>query len=62
MFKKEKAMGTVETGKNANLILTNVNPLQDLNSISNHCGVIKDGKYYSRKKCDEMLKKIKADK
>jgi len=59
-LKKEAEMGTVEIGKKANLILTGTNPLFDLKAVHSHFGVIKDGIYYSKEKCDEMLYKIKA--
>ena len=60
MFKKRKGNGYNRNRKKANLILTNTNPLNDLDAIYNHSGVIKDGIYYSREKCDEMLGKIKV--
>lgn len=52
-------VGTVETGKKANLILIDKNPLENLQTLSRHAGVIKSGVYYSRKACDGMLLKIK---
>lgn len=56
---KEKEIGTIEPGKKADLIITKSNPLKDLQTISNHAGVIKSGIYYSREKCDDILDKIK---
>jgi len=56
---KESQIGTVETGKKANLIITCENPLENLKTLSGHCGVIKSGVYYSRETCNQMLEDIK---
>jgi len=51
--------GSVETGKNANLILLNRNPLEDISATLSIEDVIKDGKIYSREELDSMLNQIK---
>jgi len=56
---KEAEIGTIETGKKADMILTNKNPLDDLHTISCHLGVIKHGVYYSREACNKILAEIK---
>ncbi len=48
-FKEEKSWGSVETGKKANLLLLNANPLEDLENVSKVEGTILNGKYYSQK-------------
>jgi imidazolonepropionase-like amidohydrolase len=58
-LKKENEIGTIQKGKKADLIITYDNPLNNLDTIQNHLGVIKSGVYYSREKCDEILKGIK---
>jgi imidazolonepropionase-like amidohydrolase len=59
---QEAEMGTVAAGKRANLILADGNPLEDLDAVRRHAGVVKDGVYYSRQKCDEMLQKARQTK
>lgn len=56
---REAETGTVETGKKADMILTEKNPLDDLNTISCHLGVIKNGVWYSKEKCGQILAEIK---
>lgn len=55
---KDKEIGTIEIGKKADLIIVKDNPLQNLKALRNHDGVIKDGIWYSREKCDQLLKEI----
>ena len=52
--------GSVETGKKANLILLNSNPLEDISATLSIETVIKDGQVYNRAELDTMLSKIKA--
>lgn len=52
--------GSVETGKKANLILLNRNPLEDISATLSIEDVIKDGKLYSREELDSMLNQIKV--
>ncbi|MCK6542653.1 amidohydrolase family protein [bacterium] len=51
----EQRIGTIEAGKEADLILLNGNPLEDIGSIADHNGVMIRGVWYSREKLDEML-------
>ncbi len=58
-LKKEKEIGTIEKGKKADLILMQDNPLEDLQTIQRHVGVVKSGRFYSRDMCDSILDRIK---
>lgn len=48
-------MGSVETGKIADLILLDGNPLQDIANTRRIAGVFAQGRYYSRKDLDGMI-------
>lgn len=48
-LKEDKVWGSVETGKKANLLLLNANPLEDIENVSKVEGTILNGKYYSQK-------------
>ncbi|WP_084446674.1 amidohydrolase family protein [Hymenobacter roseosalivarius] len=51
--------GSIETGKYADLVLLNQNPLADINNIKKIDAVISRGKVYSANDLAESLKKIK---
>jgi imidazolonepropionase-like amidohydrolase len=51
--------GTIEPGKRADLLLTPKNPLQDLSTLANHCGVMTHGRWISRQQCDQILESIR---
>ncbi len=51
--------GSIGTGKYADLVLLNQNPLADINNIKKIDAVISRGKVYSAKDLAESLKKIK---
>ena len=48
-------MGSVATGKIADLILLEGNPLQDISNTRRIAGVFAQGRYYSRKDLDGMI-------
>ncbi|PHH89447.1 hypothetical protein CDD83_6033 [Cordyceps sp. RAO-2017] len=53
-------MGTLETGKMADLVLLDENPLEDIGNVRKIRAVVADGQLYEREKLDEMLSR--ADK
>jgi len=57
-LKKDNIFGTIKEGKRADLMITHDNPLHNLNTVLNHAGVIKSGVYYSKEKCDAILKRL----
>ena len=52
----EEHFGTIEVGKRADLILVNGNPLKDVSNIRDLRGVMAAGRWYSRKKLEQMIK------
>ncbi len=52
-FKQQKQWGSVEVGREANLLLLNANPLENIENIKEVDGTILNGKYFSQK---ELLK------
>ena len=53
-------LGTLQVGKKADLVITKHNPLTNLKTIFNHHGVVKDGVWYSRSACNNILKEIRS--
>jgi hypothetical protein len=51
----DEAMGTVEQGKVADLVLLDANPLVDIKNARKIAGVFARGKYYSRASLDKIL-------
>lgn len=60
-FAKQDSFGTIESGKRADLVLLNGNPLADITNVDKIEGVMVNGKWYSRADLDARLAKI-ADK
>lgn len=56
---QEAVFGTVTAGKRADLLLTRENPLENLDTVFHHAGVMKSGRYLSREQCDDMLAAIR---
>jgi hypothetical protein len=52
--------GTVSEGKNANLVLLNKNPLEDVKNTQTIEGVILKGKWFNRKKLNRLLNDVKS--
>ena len=50
--------GTISEGKNANLVLLNKNPLEDIKNSKTIEGVMLKGKWLNRKKLDELLLEV----
>jgi imidazolonepropionase-like amidohydrolase len=51
----DQVMGSVETGKIADLVLLDGNPLQDIGNTRKIAAVFAQGRYYSRDDLDGML-------
>jgi imidazolonepropionase-like amidohydrolase len=56
----EKDLGTVETGKFADLVLLDANPLDDISNTKKIRAVIVNGRYFDRDKLDAMLTAVQA--
>jgi hypothetical protein len=54
---READMGTVEQGKNANLVVLQANPLESVDNLGRIGAVILNGKYFSK----DALEKMKSD-
>ncbi|WP_168196221.1 amidohydrolase family protein [Echinicola soli] len=52
---KSSTMGTVETGKQADLVLLNSNPLKDVGATQDIFAVMNDGQYFDRRALDALL-------
>ncbi|MFT5892485.1 MAG: imidazolonepropionase-like amidohydrolase, partial [Dokdonia sp.] len=50
--------GTISEGKNANMVLLNKNPLEDISNTQTIDGVMLKGKWYNRAQLDKMLKEV----
>jgi len=59
-FANKDPFGTIEEGMRADLILTDGNPLEDLNYIRTHSGVMVNGKWLSREMIDNKLAEIES--
>jgi hypothetical protein len=55
-FGIEKQVGTVEPGKQADLVILDKNPLEDIRALRSVNGVLKFGNYYDRTSLDNILK------
>jgi imidazolonepropionase-like amidohydrolase len=51
--------GTIEVGKEADLLLLDKNPLDDIKNTRTINGVFAGGKWYDKKAIDQMLKETK---
>lgn len=54
----QNSLGTVETGKFADLVLLDANPLEDIRNTQRISGVFLQGKYYDRQALDGLLQKV----
>lgn len=57
---REASMGTVEAGKNADLVMLDANPLTDAANLGKISSVFLRGKYFSRTALDKMLGDVAA--
>ena len=51
---REATMGTVDLGKNADLVLLDANPIADVANLDKIAGVVLGGKYFSKQALDKM--------
>ncbi len=59
-FAKQDSFGTIESGKRADLVLLNANPLDDITNVSKIDGVMVNGRWFSRSDLDAQLAEIEA--
>ena len=57
---RETSMGTVEEGKNADLVLLNANPTLSVSSLDGIAGVVLKGKYFSADALEKMKSEVAA--
>ena len=57
---REREFGAVETGKLADLVLLDANPLEDIANTRKIFAVIRNGQYLDKAALDAMLGKAKA--
>ena len=57
---REDTMGTVEPGRNADLVLLDANPLEAVANLHAIAGVVRAGVYYARIDLDAMRDKVRA--
>ena len=59
-FGELAAAGTIETGKTADMVLLDADPLEDIGNTEKIAGVVMRGRYYSRADLDAMLLRVAA--
>lgn len=57
-FDADRQSGTVETGKNADLVLLDANPLDDITNSRRIHGVVANGQWLSRQRIDQILREL----
>lgn len=57
---KEKELGTVATGKIADLVVLDANPLEDIGNTRKIVGVVFGGRFFTRASLNEMLREVEA--
>ncbi len=59
-FGLQKTFGTIEKGKNADLVLLDANPLDDISNTKRIAAVVLNGKYFSKEAREKMLSDVEA--
>jgi imidazolonepropionase-like amidohydrolase len=57
---REATMGTVDVGKDANLVVLDANPIVSIQNLHKIAGVVRAGKFYSRAALDDLENKVAA--
>jgi imidazolonepropionase-like amidohydrolase len=60
LLKREKELGTIQTGKLADMVLLDVNPLQEISNTRRINAVILNGRLMDRKTLDDLLAQMAA--
>jgi hypothetical protein len=60
-MRREKDLGTVETGKLADLVLLNANPLKDISNVRKIDAVVINGRYLSKESLQHILSAVEAE-
>ncbi|MBL7740268.1 MAG: amidohydrolase family protein [Chitinophagaceae bacterium] len=58
----DKRTGTIEAGKEADLLLLDKNPLEEIRNTRSISGVLASGKWYDKKALEKMLEEAKPEK
>lgn len=56
----QNSLGTVETGKLADLVLLDANPLEDIRNTQKISGVFLQGRYFNRQALDGLLQRVET--
>lgn len=59
-LRRTETMGTVEPGRNADLVVLDANPLDDVANLHEIAGVVRGGFYYSRRQLDALRSRVAA--
>jgi len=59
-LKRQASMGTVEVGKNADLVLLDANPIDGVDNLGKISGVILKGRYFSKTALDKLKSDVAA--
>ena len=61
-MRRSKTMGSIDTGKVADLVLLEENPLQNIDAVKKVYAVFTKGKYFDRSALDQILVEARAAK